>query len=452
MNAFAQDFDATGVGDPIQLLLETVRSGGPTAVAELLGDQGHLLVELATDPGRLFTAKDAAAGEYTAVIKRVQEQRAAMDALEMRAMVGLADALRTEIRAEAMAEAAHEPEAAESDETTELLAERSAARDVSMTSRRSPYMADRTLTAARRLVESMPKMLHALATGKITSGVARSTATSVAALTPVQRTQVDAILGARLASLDGCGSQDWDGAVAKAIAESDPEGEVKRHQHARQNRHVTVRRGKNGMASMTAHLPALEAMKVRKRLALEAERLRASGDRRGHQQIQTDSFVDTLLGTEDGMDRTDLDIGVIITDRALLHPGQGDLAHIEGYGPVPAEAVREDLQGPLAEFSGEAEGALGDDAPAARRTLRRLYTHPTTGELVAVESVGRAFPKALARFIRWRDTTCRGPFCDAPILPGTSIVRSRIMKRPGFRSESQQGESEYAQEVQSGAA
>ena len=47
--------------------------------------------------------------------------------------------------------------------------------------------------------------------------------------------------------------------------------------------------------------------------------------------------------------------------------------------------------------------------------LRRLYEHPRAPELVAIEAHARAFPAALARFIRLRDRTCRGPHCNAPI-------------------------------------
>jgi hypothetical protein len=47
--------------------------------------------------------------------------------------------------------------------------------------------------------------------------------------------------------------------------------------------------------------------------------------------------------------------------------------------------------------------------------IRRLYTHPRTGELVAVESRSRAFPAGLARYMRMRDLTCVGPYCGAPI-------------------------------------
>lgn len=417
MEGMNQDAQGTGAeaGDPVETLLGSLRTGIPSGFAEMLGDQAFLLTALATEPGPLFSAAAHSSTHYAKVLTRLQEHRAAMDALEMRCIVALADATRREDRAQAETTAAHESDALEPQKATDERAERSAAREVSMSTRRSPDLASRTLAAARRLVESMPVLLRAVATGHLTESSARSAASSVAPLSPQQREQVDALLGARLATLDGCGSEEWRGAVATAIAETDATGEARRHQHSRRRRSVTVRRAEHGMAVVAAHLPALEAMKIRKRLSLEAERLRASGDRRGHQQIQADSFVDTLLGEEDGMDRTDLDLGVIITDRTLLHPGRGELAQIEGYGTVPFEAVREDFAGSLHGLAHGADEALGADAPAVRLALRRLYTHPRTGELVAVESVGRAFPPALARFIRWRDMTCRGPFCNAPI-------------------------------------
>ena len=47
--------------------------------------------------------------------------------------------------------------------------------------------------------------------------------------------------------------------------------------------------------------------------------------------------------------------------------------------------------------------------------LRRLYTHPRTGDLVAMDSRARIFPPGLRRLIQTRDDTCRTPYCDAPI-------------------------------------
>ncbi len=75
-------------------------------------------------------------------------------------------------------------------------------------------------------------------------------------------------------------------------------------------------------------------------------------------------------------------------------------AEITGYGPIPAAVARTLVAGATAR---------------SRATLRRLYAHPATGALVAMESRARAFPRGLAAFIQLRDGRCRTPYCDAPI-------------------------------------
>jgi hypothetical protein len=74
---------------------------------------------------------------------------------------------------------------------------------------------------------------------------------------------------------------------------------------------------------------------------------------------------------------------------------------VDGYGPIPAAVARHLV-------SDAADGR-------SRATLRRLYRHPGSGSLVAMESRARRFPKGLARFIGLRDQRCRTPYCDAPI-------------------------------------
>ena len=61
--------------------------------------------------------------------------------------------------------------------------------------------------------------------------------------------------------------------------------------------------------------------------------------------------------------------------------------------------------------------------PTGRQVwLRRLYTHPATGELVALESRAKRFPEALREFLVLRDQTCRTPWCDAPVRHGDHVV------------------------------
>ncbi|MCT1866622.1 HNH endonuclease [Dermabacter sp. p3-SID358] len=54
---------------------------------------------------------------------------------------------------------------------------------------------------------------------------------------------------------------------------------------------------------------------------------------------------------------------------------------------------------------------------------KRIFTSAATGEVLAMDSRSRLFPKALAELIRLRDRTCRGPYCDAPITTIDHIHR-----------------------------
>jgi len=135
-----------------------------------------------------------------------------------------------------------------------------------------------------------------------------------------------------------------------------------------------------------------------------------------------DAFADALLGRDEGTIAPGLlDIGVIITDRALFRPDVGDTAHLEGYGPVPDEAVRAQLRAATAEPEDPSQDPFGADGPSVRAEIRRLYTHPLSGELIAMESTARAFPPAMRRFLTWRDTSCRGPHCNAAIRQSDHI-------------------------------
>jgi hypothetical protein len=72
-------------------------------------------------------------------------------------------------------------------------------------------------------------------------------------------------------------------------------------------------------------------------------------------------------------------------------------------------------------MAGSAE--VGSTAAKELKTwVRRLYTAPGTGGLVAMNSRRRLFPAPLRRFIQIRDDTCRTPYCDAPIRHHDHII------------------------------
>jgi hypothetical protein len=95
-------------------------------------------------------------------------------------------------------------------------------------------------------------------------------------------------------------------------------------------------------------------------------------------------------------------INLVVSDRVLW--GQcDDAAHLDGYGPVPADLARE-----LAGTTGA--------------WLRRLYAAPETGRLVAMDSRARLVPDKLGQLIRLRDQRCRTPWCDAAIRPTAHVT------------------------------
>ena len=407
---------------PAQETLAALRASGPSALAELLGDVDHLLSEVATAPKAMFSPHGRARAEYKNLLDMVHAARSALEVLEVRTMVALAEVTTRDAVHAAQNDAAHEDDFLPPLEQLITQSDAKTAQDVSLATRRSPSVANSTMATSRRLVTSMPGMLRALAAGKITSAVAHAAASTAAPLDDLQRRQLDRHLVEKMPQLDGAGVKRWRKAVAASITELDPRGAEDRHRTARTHRHVSFTPGEHGMATLSVHLPALDARLAHKRLSLEAERRRAEGARAGHGALMADAFTDTVLGREGSMEPVTLDIGLIITDRALLDPGCDDVAHLEGYGPVPVESVREELRAVLEEPDQASEDRYGPDGPQIRVALRRLYTHPTVGELVGVEARGREFPPALRRFLIWRDDTCRAPFCDAPVRHMDHIV------------------------------
>ncbi|WP_245851210.1 HNH endonuclease [Brachybacterium vulturis] len=405
-----------------QALLDGLRAQGPAALAEALGDLAHLLQEIAGDPGEAFEIAGRARGDVTDLLGNLQACASAMDALEARSVIALRDITRRDRHAQARDRAAHETGAGPSQSTVQEAADGATAEDLSLLTRRSPHMAGRTLASAQRLIEVLPRMMDALRTGKISSDVAYSVAGAASVLSPDLAREVDRRLDERLPELDGAGTRRWADAVATIAGELDPEGATLRYRRAHRDRHVTMTPGQHGMATVSARLSAIDATRIHKRLSLEAERRRAAGARRGHGAAMADAFTDTLLGRGDNTAAPGtLDIGMIITDRALFRPDVGDPAHLEGYGAVPAEAVREQLRAATAEPADPAADPHGADGPAVRAELRRLYAHPTSDELVAMDSTARAFPPAMRRFLTWRDTSCRGPHCNAAIRQSDHI-------------------------------
>jgi len=186
--------------------------------------------------------------------------------------------------------------------------------------------------------------------------------------------------------------------VRRAVLALDPATAEERHQRALADRRVEYHPGEDGMASLTALLPAPEAQLIYTRLTA-ATGLLPTQDPRTLDQQRADLFVDGLLSglpldalpTVQGRRPA---IQVTVSADTLL--GLDDQpAHLTGYGPITAESARR----------------LAADTSG---TWRRLLTDPDTGALLDISPRRYRPPQRLRDFVNARDDVCVFPTCNQP--------------------------------------
>ncbi len=285
---------------------------------------------------------------------------------------------------------------------------RGLASEVGLARRDSPARGGRHLGFATALVFEMPHTLAALECGALSEWRATLIVRESACLAVEDRQTLDAEMCADVTGLEGKGDARIT-ADAKAIAyRLDPQAVVDRAAKAEAERTVTIRPAPDTMAYVSILLPVAKGVGVYAALKRAAD---TTFDERSRGQVMADTAFERITGQS--ADVADpVAVEMVITDETLLG-GDDTAAVVSGYGPIPASVAR-----------GLVNGAVTDER--SRATLRRLYRHPKSGQLVAMESRSRFFPKGLATFIGLRDQTCRTPYCDAPI-------RHRDHARPHHR-------------------
>jgi hypothetical protein len=271
------------------------------------------------------------------------------------------------------------------------------ASQVALARRDSPNRGSRHLGLARALVHEMPHTLEALARGRVSEWRATILVRETAVLSADHRAHVDAALGHRLEHL---GDRGVEREARKLAYRLDPGAAVRRARRAHAERRISIRPAPDTMSYVTGLLPVAQGVAVHTALSKHADSLRAAGDQRSRGQIMADTFVERVTGQAQAPD-VPVEVQLVMTDRTLL--GGDDVpARLVGHGPIPAA-------------TGRALVRVGAEATRARAWVRRLYAHPRTGDLIAMEARRREFPAALRRFLVIRDEECRTPWCDAPI-------------------------------------
>ncbi|GAB3561834.1 HNH endonuclease signature motif containing protein [Arthrobacter alkaliphilus] len=336
-----------------------------------------------------------------------------------------------------------------------------------MARRESPSRGSRLLGLAKALVTEMPRTLAALHAGRLNEWRATLLVKETACLPAEDRCAVDEELGADTGTFDGAGDRTITAAARAAAYRRDPRSVADRAVRAAGERCVSLRPAPDTMTYLTALLPVAQGVAVHAALSRHADTLRAgTRDSRSRGQVMADALVERVTGTPAGI--TGVEVQLVMTDRTLIQ-GDSEPARLTGYGIVPAAWARTLVAG----NPGTAEpgrpgkpGRAGSDKPDQRRAgqseprqrragpgqpdpphqpgspgpdqaesaqpepgeqdfkvwLRRLFTAPKTGELLAADSRARFFPPGMRRFIQARDDTCRTPYCDAPIRHFDHII------------------------------
>jgi hypothetical protein len=296
---------------------------------------------------------------------------------------------------------------------------RGLAGEVALARRDSPARGGRHLGFATALVFEMPHTLAALECGALSEWRATLIVRESACLTVEDRRTLDAEMCADVSKLDGLGDARIT-ADAKAIAyRLDPQAVVDRAAKAEADRTVTIRPAPDTMAYVTALLPVAQGVGVYAALKRAAD---TTYDQRSRGQVMADTFFERVTGQpSDVADPVAVDL--VITDETLL--GCDDLpAVVSGYGPIPASVAR-----------GLVHKAITDER--SRCTLRRLYRHPTSSQLVAMESHGRGSSRRLwrgssicvTRRVALRIAMRRS---GTAIMPGRTTAAARPAPRTGW--------------------
>lgn len=269
--------------------------------------------------------------------------------------------------------------------------------EVALARREAPCTGGQHLGFAKALVDEMPHTLAALERGVLSEYRATLIVRESACLSLEHRQKLDTELCADTSKLDGWGNRRVAAEAKRIAARLDVAAVVERSAKAEEDRCVTVRPAPNTMVYFTVLLPVAQGV------AMYAACKRAAdttfGERSGS-QIMADTAYERITGRS-AAEPLSVELNLVMADTTLAGDDECP-GWLDGYGPVPAGFVRK--------LTGD---AIADTE--AKATLRRLYRHPGSGRLVAMESRSRNFPKGLATLLQRRDQTCRTPFCNAPI-------------------------------------
>jgi Domain of unknown function (DUF222) len=254
--------------------------------------------------------------------------------------------------------------------------------------------ANNRLALAQTLTDRLPSTLAALAQGQIDLRKAQAVCEETGALSDEQAQAVSSHVLARAADRDVSTISWWRTTLRRQVIRVDPAGADRRHQQHTAERRVVLTPYPEGMAELSALLPAPQAQAIYATLDVLARRAKTAGDDRSMDQRRADCLTDLLLDHHRSGRGPGMNVQVRVTVAASTLLGLDELpAELAGYGPITAQVARQ----------------LAADA-----TWRRLLTDPVSGTLLDYGNRTYRPPQALADHVRTRDQYCVFPGCRHP--------------------------------------
>jgi hypothetical protein len=255
--------------------------------------------------------------------------------------------------------------------------------------------AEAQLVVSEALVHDLPATLVALTAGEISYRHAQILVDNTAALDSATRGTLEV---AALPYARNLTAAKFERKIRTLRERSNPETIRERHERAASDREVVFAPARDGMAWLSAYLPAVDALGAFTRLTEWASTLQHPDEVRTLTQLRADVFRDLII---DGhvIDGEVVDAArgvtakVFVTVPVLTLLGREDLpATLDGYGPIDADTAR----------------MLAGHAPS----FIRLLTHPETGAVLSVGRESYRVPQDLKNWLQVRDATCRFPGCS----------------------------------------
>ncbi len=312
---------------------------------------------------------------------------------------------------------------------------RGVAHQVALARHEAPHRGRYLCELSEVVVREMPCTMEAFAQGRISEYKAGLLAKETAFLSYEHRAAVDQEICGDLDAVELMGNRELAAAARKAACALDPQSFIKRHEKAVGDRFVSLRPAADGMTYLTALIPLKQGVRIIATLTKVADSRKAAGDERGKGQVMADALMHRLINhapCADGagtisdhwgvpagspvntgailqptaaesqlcttVDEANIALELVMTDRSLFG-GDNDPAILVGHEPIPAPMAR---------------NMVLDEGPQ-QVWLKRLFTHPSTNQLMAMDSQARLFPEGMKQFLRAQDQRCREPYCDAPI-------------------------------------